>query len=124
MIEDTSLARDSNPRIQMARQRAQSAQHQMLETMTELQSRVAPKTLARDAWEGAKLKGADLAEDAVDAVRRRPAAATGVAAAVALFLAREPLMKLASRLVNGKRDDVDPDEDELVAIRIETERVE
>ena len=33
-------------------------------------------TLMREAWEGAKDKGADLAEDAVDAVRKRPLAAT------------------------------------------------
>ena len=43
-------------------------------------------------------------EDAVDAVRRRPLAAGGVVAAIALFLAREPLKDLAGRLWNGKPD--------------------
>ena len=57
--------------------------------------------LARDAWQGAKEKGADLAEDAVDAVRARPLAATGVVAAITMFLAREPLMDLAGKLVDG-----------------------
>ena len=70
-------------------------------TAHELQERVKPGTLARDAWEGAKDKGADLAEDAVDAVRARPYAATGVVAAIAMFLAREPLMDLAGKLVEG-----------------------
>ena len=59
--------------------------------------------LARDAWEAAKDKGADLAEDAVDAVAKRPVAATGVVAAIAMFLAREPLMDAApSKLVDGE----------------------
>ena len=35
-------------------------------------------------------KGADIAEDAVDAVKARPVAVGGVAAALGLFLAREP----------------------------------
>ena len=47
---------------------------------------------------GAKDKGADLAENAVDAVRARPLASTGVVAAIAMFLAREPLIGLAGKL--------------------------
>ena len=91
-----------DPQVQAARIRAEQAQHRLVAHLQELQQRIAPKTLARDAWEGAKAKGADLAEDAVDAVRNRPVAATGIVAAVALFLAREPLMDLAGKLVNGK----------------------
>ena len=52
-----------------------------------------------DAWDAAKSKGADIAEDAVDAVRSRPLTATGVVAAIALFLAREPLIDFAGKLV-------------------------
>ena len=48
-------------------------------------------------WQGARDKGADLAEDAVDAVRARPVAADGVVAAITLFLARDPLMDLAGK---------------------------
>src|SRR5437868_13226820 len=70
-------------------------------TAQELQERLSPKTLARGAWDGAKEKGADLAEEAVDAVRARPLAATGVVAAITMFLAREPLMDLAGKLVGG-----------------------
>lgn len=91
-----------DPQVQAARIRAEQAQHRLVAHLQELQQRVAPKVLAREAWEGAKSKGADLAEDAVDAVRNRPVAATGIVAAVALFLAREPLMDLAGKLVNGK----------------------
>jgi hypothetical protein len=57
--------------------------------------------LARDTWEGAKSKGADLVEDAVDAVKARPLATTGVIAAITMFLARGPLMDLAGQLVDG-----------------------
>ncbi|MGI8705672.1 MAG: DUF3618 domain-containing protein [Sphingomicrobium sp.] len=88
--------------VQAARNEAEQAQSRLVARLHELQQRIAPKTLARDAWEGAKSKGADLAEDAVDAVRNRPIAATGIVAALALFLARKPLMDAAGKLVNGK----------------------
>ncbi|HEY0629283.1 MAG TPA: DUF3618 domain-containing protein [Sphingomicrobium sp.] len=75
-------------RIEVARTRAA-----LLETTHELQARLQPKTLASEAWEKAKDKGADLAEGAVDAVAKRPVAVGGVVAALAMFLAREPLKK-------------------------------
>ena len=64
---------------------------------------VEPHRLMEEAWEKAKDKGADLAENAVDAVKARPLAATGVVTAIAMFLAREPLMELAGKLVDGAR---------------------
>jgi len=96
-VTDTSQVRE-------ARVEVDQRQHRLVALLHELQQRLAPKTLARDAWEEAKSKGADLAEDAVDAVRKRPLAATGAVAAVAMFLAREPLMDLAGKLWNGKSD--------------------
>lgn len=92
-----------DPQVLKARFEADRARDRLVGHLQELQQRVAPKTLARDAWEGAKLKGADLAEDAVDAVRSRPVAATGIVAALALFLAREPLMDLAGKVVKGNK---------------------
>ena len=91
------------PQVLAARADAEQAQARLVATLHELQQRIAPRTLARDAWDGAKNKGADLAEDAVDAVRRRPVAAGGIVAALALFLAREPLMGLAGKAVGGKK---------------------
>ena len=92
-----------------ARQRADHARTRLFATFDELlgafkhmQQRFEPSHLARDAWEAAKSKGADVAEDAVDAVAKRPVAATGVVAAIALFLARGPLLDLAGKLVKGK----------------------
>ena len=74
-----------------------------LETpLLELKEQLTPRHIMGEIFEGAKSKGADLAEEAVDAVRARPIAATGVVAAIALFLAREPLIDLAGKLVRGK----------------------
>jgi ElaB/YqjD/DUF883 family membrane-anchored ribosome-binding protein len=89
------------PQVTAARIEAERARARLMETAHRLQARLSPRTLARGAWEGAKEKGADLAENAVDRVRKRPLAATGVVAAVALFLAREPLKDLAEKLVEG-----------------------
>lgn len=91
------------PEIAAARMEAERRRARLLGTAHELQDRLSPKTLARDAWQGAKEKGADLAEDAVDAVRARPIAATGVVAAITMFLAREPLIDLAGKLVDGAK---------------------
>ena len=80
--------------VERRRSRVMSAAHQ-------LQDRLSPKVLARDAWAGAKEKGATLAEDAVDAVKSRPLATGGVVAAITMLLAREPLMELAGQLFDG-----------------------
>ena len=89
------------PEIAAARAEAERSRTRLMASAHALQERLSPARLTRDAWQGAKEKGADLAEDAVDAVRARPVAATGAVAALALFLAREPLMDLAGKLVDG-----------------------
>ena len=91
------------PEIVSARAEAEHSRARVMATAHELQERLSPKTLARNTWQGAKEKGADFAENTVDAVRARPFAATGVVAAVTMFLAREPLMDLAGKLVGEKR---------------------
>jgi hypothetical protein len=72
--------------------------------LLELKEQLTPRHIMGELFEGAKSKGADLAEDAVDAVRSRPIAATGAVAAIALFLAREPLIDLAGKLIGGKAE--------------------
>lgn len=91
----------ATPEITAAKSEVERSRSRLMSTAHELQERLSPKTLARGAWQGAKEKGADLAEDAVDAVRSRPLAASGVVAAIAMFLAREPLMNLAGKVVDG-----------------------
>jgi ElaB/YqjD/DUF883 family membrane-anchored ribosome-binding protein len=86
------------PQVAAARIKAERERAQLMETARQLQERISPAVLAHNAWQGAKTKGADLAEDAVDAVRSRPAIVGGIAAAIGLFLAREPLMDAAGKL--------------------------
>jgi hypothetical protein len=92
------------PEVAAARIAVDRSRARVMATAQELQDRLSPKTLARSTWQGAKEKGADLAEDAVDAVRARPVAATGVVAALAMFLAREPLMDLACKVAGSVGD--------------------
>jgi hypothetical protein len=91
--------RPESPAVIAARAEVELARQRLVRTFDELQQQFAPHTLMREAWESAREKGADLAENAVDAVRKRPVAATSVVAAIALFLAREPLMDLAGKVV-------------------------
>ena len=83
-------------RIEVERRRGE-----LMDTVQQLQARLAPRNLAADAWEKAKAKGADLAEDAVDAVKSRPVAVGGVAAAIAMFLAREPIKDAAVKIYDA-----------------------
>jgi hypothetical protein len=91
-----------DPAIVAARAEVERTRARLIDTARELQERMSPATLARGVWEGAKDKGAGLAEDAVDAVRKRPIVAGGVIAALALFLGRDPIMEYASKLLNGE----------------------
>ncbi len=85
------------------------ARETLIDTARELQLRLQPKTLVRDAWESAKVKGADIAEEAVDAVKRRPVATGGIIAAVAMFLAREPIKDGVGRLYDAMTSSDDDD---------------
>jgi hypothetical protein len=95
---------NDSPDIAAARLDVERSRARLMGTAQELQERLSPKTLAKGAWQGAKEKGADMAEDAVDAVRARPIAATGVVAAITMFLAREPLWELATKIAGGVSD--------------------
>ena len=90
-----------SPEIAAARSEVERTRARVMATAQELQERLSPRTLAKGAWQGAKEKGADLAENTVDAVKSRPLATTGVLAAITMFLAREPLMDLAGKLIDG-----------------------
>jgi hypothetical protein len=94
-------------KVAMAEVKVDAARARLIATLHEAATQFEPHRLMREAWEGAKSKGADLAEDAVDAVRARPYAAGGVIAALALFFAREPIMDLAGKLsdeMSAKRE--------------------
>ena len=94
---------NDTPAITAAKAEVDRSRARLMSTAHELQDRLSPKTLARNTWQGAKEKGADFAETTVDAVRARPLAATGVVAGIAMFIAREPLIELASKVLGGAK---------------------
>ena len=100
-----------SPRIVAARIEVARARAALVETARELQVRLEPKTLANEAWKKAKNKGADLAEEAVDAVKSRPVAVGGVIAALTMFLAREPIKDAAVKIYDAmtSKDEPKPD---------------
>lgn len=97
-----------SPEILAAKAEAQRARRRLLDTIEsfetpimDLKQQLTPRHIMSEVWQGTKEKGADLAEDAVDAVRARPIATGGVVAALALFLAREPLMDFAGKITKS-----------------------
>jgi ElaB/YqjD/DUF883 family membrane-anchored ribosome-binding protein len=116
-----------SPEVAAARIEVERARANMIATAHQLQDRLSPKTLTREAIDGVKHKSADLVEDAVDAIRARPYAAGSVVAAIALFLAREPLMDLAGKLVDsvsGKKPRRSPRKQKNTERQKDTEAVE
>lgn len=91
-----------NASIVAARAEVERTRARLVATAREVQARLSPQTLVGDLWDSAKEKGAGIAEEAVDAVRKRPMVAGGVIAALALFLGRDPLMDMAAKVLNGK----------------------
>lgn len=84
---------------ELSRAEAQSVERrqQLAKTAVALQARLKPSALARDAVEGLKEVGGDLARSGVEAVKRNPLTVVGVATAITAFLARKPLLRLFRR---------------------------
>ena len=87
--------------IEQAQRAAGLARGRFEATLAEAQDRLRPGNLAGEAWDGVKEKGATIAEDAVDKVKQRPAMVSLALGAVALFLARRPLVRAAGKLISG-----------------------
>ena len=88
-----------------ARYEALQARRRLLSTAGALQYRLKPATIASNAWEGVRDKSSNVADDAMQVVKERPVAASGVAAAIVIFLARHPLMRTASRIFSRREED-------------------
>ena len=101
----TGLGKVTEARLEADRARAKLFDSvRALEALVlQFKQQLTPRHIMGEIVDGAKSKGADLVEDAVDAVRARPYAATGVVTAVAMFLAREPLLDLAGKLIGGAK---------------------
>jgi hypothetical protein len=101
----------SAPEILQAKRESVLARRRLEATVSELQFRLKPATLASNAWEGVTDKAGAMADDAVEAVKARPVAASAAVGAFTLFLARHPIRSALSWLLARK-----PDED-LVTTR-------
>lgn len=101
--------------VEQAKRNAVVARQRLDTTLAAVQQRLRPGSLAGEAWDGVKDKSADLADGALSAVRKRPAAVSVALGAFALFLAREPLKRAVSRIVAGEEED-----DGRIVARIET----
>lgn len=98
--------------IEQAKREALHARSRFEHTLAAVQQRLQPGNLAEEAWDGVKDKSADLADGALQAVKSRPKAVSVVVGAFALFLARGPLKRAASRLISGGGDDEGNDSDD------------
>ncbi len=96
------------PKVAAAQIAVERSKAALLDTANELLERFQPHNLVDDLWEQAKIKGADLAEDAVDAVKKRPVALGGVVAALTMFLAREPIKDAAVTLFDAMTSSKEP----------------
>jgi hypothetical protein len=98
-----------------------ASRRRMESTLIALQMRLRPGNLAGEAWDGVKDKSADLADGALSAVKKRPAAVSVALGAFALFLAREPIKRAVTRMVSGDEDEEGAEAEEgRVVTRIET----
>ena len=103
--------------VEQAKRDAMMARRRLDSTLVAVQQRLRPASLAGEAWDGVKDKSADLADGALSAVRKRPAAVSMAIGALALFLAREPLKRAVTRLIAGEEEE---EEDGRIVARIET----
>jgi hypothetical protein len=94
----------SDEQVASARLEAVAARERLLGSVHELQSRLAPRTIAEEAWDNVRERGSAIAASAAETVVERPVAAGAAAIGVAAFFARKPLTRLVCRLFRGKRD--------------------
>ncbi|WP_172840869.1 hypothetical protein [Allosphingosinicella indica] len=81
------------------------AHRELASTIEALQVRLTPDYIVSHALRGVKGKSAEIADGAIQAVKERPAAVSGAAAAAALFLARGPIMAAFNKFRNRSSED-------------------
>ncbi|HYD13892.1 MAG TPA: hypothetical protein VEC11_13670 [Allosphingosinicella sp.] len=89
--------------LQQAKSDAVAARARFLDTLDEARSRLKPGNLANEAWTGVKDKTAEAAGNAVDAVKQRPRTVALVLGGLALFLARKPIGRAATKVVSRRK---------------------
>jgi hypothetical protein len=108
-MSDKNQTSASLRELELAQYQAEQAKKRFQATMGALQYRLKPATLANQAWDEVRGKSSVVADDAMhavngfadgalQAVKERPVAASGAAAALLVFMARAPLWRAASRM--------------------------
>ncbi len=111
--------------LERAKDEAEKARKRLIETFVAIRHRLSPGVLASEAWGGVRGKtseawgevrdkSGELADDAFQAIKERPKTATMVLAALTIFLARDPLRSVASRIFSK-----DPDDEDLVTTHLD-----
>ncbi|SFR80195.1 DUF3618 domain-containing protein [Sphingomonas jatrophae] len=88
--------------VTAARKEAEAARADFAATLHELQTRLSPREMARNAMDVARDRGEDLAERGVEFARERPGAAAGIAAGGLALLAHRPLLRGLKSLFRRK----------------------
>ncbi|MGY4397938.1 hypothetical protein ACVWZA_003135 [Sphingomonas sp. UYAg733] len=86
------------PDLDFAKACSIEARRRLAGTLVELQARLNPRVLAREAMQELKETGQEMAREGLEAAKRHPLTLAGAATAVGIFLARKPLSKLISEL--------------------------
>lgn len=97
-----------------AEARSERARRRLAGTLVEIQARLNPKALAREAAQELREAGQELAREGFETVKRHPLTIAGIATAVGLFLARRPLRSLVAHLP----DETSPPETPKAAPRL------
>lgn len=74
-----------------AKRSAEAARERLTATLVDIQARLNPKALVREAAEELKDVVQELARDGLDSLKRHPLTLAGATAAAGLFFARGPL---------------------------------
>lgn len=77
--------------LPLAKVRAEAARARLAATLVDLQARLNPKALAREAVGELKEAAQEIARDGLDSLKRHPVTLAGAAAAIGLFMARRPI---------------------------------
>jgi len=77
--------------LTVAKSRADAARAKLAGTLVEIQARLNPKALAREAAHELKEAAQEIARGGLDSLKRHPITLAGATAAVGLFFARGPL---------------------------------
>ena len=99
--------------IEQAQRAARLARARFEATLEQVQDRLRPANLAGEAWDGVKEKGTKLADDAVEAVKKRPGMVSLALGTIALFVARKPIGRAMVGLVSRDEQGIEGEPIEL-----------